>query len=55
MINFNYKQDRKFKIECLILKSGEALTRLVEKNEKFFGREHKTEDSDTASKHLKQW
>ena len=53
--NFNDKQDKKIKIERLILKSREALTRLVEKNEEFFGREHKTDDSDTTSKHVKQW
>ena len=42
------KQDRKIKIECLIVKCKDAFNRLVDKNEKLFDLAQNTEDPDAA-------
>ena len=42
------KQDRKIKIEFLIVKSKDAFTSVIEKNEEFLDLSHKTEDPDAA-------
>ena len=50
-IDFNNsidKQDRKIKIEFLIVKTKDAFTSVIEKNEVFFDLSHKTDDPDAA-------
>ena len=49
------KQDRKVKIERLIVKCKDAFTRVVDQNEELFDLAQKTEDSDAASKNLEKW
>ena len=49
------KQDRKFKIERLILKCRDSFTRLVDKNEGFFDLAQKTEDQGASGKNLGKW
>ena len=49
------KQDRKVKIERLIVKCKDAFTRVVDKNEELFDLAQKTEDSDAACKNLEKW
>ena len=53
--NFVDKQERKVKIECLIVKSKDVLTSVIEKNEELFDLVHETEDPDTACRDLEQW
>ena len=48
------KQDRKVKIERLILKCKDAFTRVVDKNEELFDLAQKTEDPDAACKNLEK-
>ena len=50
--NALYKQDRKVKIERLIVKCKDAFTRIVDKNEELFDLAQKTEDPDAACKNL---
>ena len=49
------KQERKFKIERLILKCKDAFTRVYDKNEELFDLTQKTEDPDAALKNLEKW
>ena len=42
------KQDKKVKIECLIVKCKDAFTRVVDKNEELFDLAKETEDPDAA-------
>ena len=49
------KQDRKVKIERLIVKCKDAFTRVVDKNEELFDLAQKTEDPDAACKSLEKW
>ena len=49
------KQDRKVKIERLIVKCKEAFTRVVDKNEELFDLAQRTEDPDAACKNLEKW
>ena len=49
------KQDRKVKIERLIVKCKDAFTRVVDKNEELFDLAQKTEDPDAACENLEQW
>ena len=46
------KQDRKIKIERLIVKCKDAFTRVVDKNEELFDLAQKTEDPDAACENL---
>ena len=46
------KQDRKVKIERLIVKCKDAFTRVVDKNEELFDLAQKTEDPDAACRNL---
>ena len=48
------KQDRKVKIERLIVKSKDAFTSVI-KNEELFDLAHKTEDPNASCKNLGQW
>ena len=48
------KQDRKVKIERLIVKCKDAFTRVVDKNEELFDLAQKTEDPDAACKNLEK-
>ena len=48
------KQDRKFKIEHLIVMCRDAYTRVVDKNEELFDLAQKTEDPDAACKNLEK-
>ena len=48
------KQDRKVKIERLIVKCKEAFTRVDGKNEEFFDLAENTEDPDAACKNLEK-
>ena len=45
----------KVKIEHLIVKSKDAFTSVIEKNEEPFDVAHKTEDPDATCKNLEQW
>ena len=49
------KQDRKVKIERLIVKCKDAFTRVVDKNEELFDLAQRTEDPDAACKKLEKW
>ena len=49
------KQDRKVKLERLIVKCRDAFTRVVDKNEELFDLAQKTEDPDAACKNLEKW
>ena len=49
------KQDRKVKIDRLILKCKDAFTRVVDKNEELFDLAQTTEDPDAACKNLEKW
>ena len=49
------KQDRKVKIERLIVKIKDVVTRVVDKNEVLFDLVQKTEDPDAACKKLEKW
>ena len=49
------KQDRKVKIERLIVKCKDAFTRVVDKNEELFDMAQKTENPDAACKNLEKW
>ena len=49
------KQDRKVKIERLIVKCKEAFTRVVDKNEELFDLAQRTEDPDATCKNLEKW
>ena len=49
------KQDRKVKIERLIVQCKDAFTRVVDKNEELFDLAKKTEDPDAACKNLEKW
>ena len=49
------KQDRKVKIERLIVKCKDAFTRVVDKNEELFDLAQRTEDPDAACKNLENW
>ena len=49
------KQDRKVKVERLIVKCKVAFTRVVDKNEELFDLAQKTEDPDAACKNLEKW
>ena len=49
------KQDRKVKIERLIVKCKDAFTRVVDQNEELFDLAQKTEDPDAACKNLENW
>ena len=49
------KQDRKIKIERLIVKCKDAFIRVVDKNEELFDLAEKTEDPDAACKNLEKW
>ena len=46
------KQDRKVKIECLIVKCKDALTKEVGENQELFDLAQKTEDRDAACQNL---
>ena len=48
------KQDRKVKIEGLIVKCIDAFTRVIDKNEELFDLAQKTEDPDAACKNLEK-
>ena len=48
------KQDRKVKIERLIVKCKGAFARVVDKNDELFDLAQKTEDPDAASKNLEK-
>ena len=48
------KQDRKVKIERLIVKCKDAFTRVVDKNEELFDLAQRTEDPDAACKNLEK-
>ena len=49
------KQDRKVKIERLIVKCKDAFTRVVDKNEELFDLAQRTEDPDAVCKNLEKW
>ena len=49
------KQDRKVKIERLIVKCKDAFTRVVDKNEELFDLAQRTEGPDAACKNLEKW
>ena len=49
------KQDRKVKIECLLVKCKDAFIRVVDKNEELFDLAQKTENPDAACKNLEKW
>ena len=49
------KQDRKVKIERLIVKCKVAFTRSVDENEELFDLAQKTADPDAACKNLEKW
>ena len=49
------KQDRKVKIERLIVKCKDAFTRVVDKNEELFDLAKNTEDTDAVCKNLEKW
>ena len=49
------KQDRKVKIERLIVKCKDAFIRVVDKNEELFDLTQKTEDPDAACMNLEKW
>ena len=49
------KQDRKVKIERLIVKCKDAFTRVVDTNEELFDLAQNTEDQDAACKNLEKW
>ena len=49
------KQDRKVKIERLIVKCKDAFTRVVDKNEELFDMAQKTKNPDAACKNLENW
>ena len=49
------KQDRKVKIERLIVKCKDAFIRVVDKNEELFDLAQKTENPDAACKNLEKW
>ena len=49
------KQDRKVKIERLIVKCKDSFTRVVDKKEEPFDLAQKTEDPDAACKNLEKW
>ena len=49
------KQDRKVKIERLIVKCKDAFTRVVDKNEELFDLAQKTEHPDAACKNIEKW
>ena len=49
------KQDRKVKIERLIMNCKDAFTRVVDKNEELFDLAQKTEGPDAACKNLEKW
>ena len=49
------KQDRKVKIERLILKCKDPLTRVVDKNEEVFDLVQRSEDPDPAFTNLEIW
>ena len=49
------KQDRKVKIERLIVNCKDSFTRVVDKNEYLFDLAQKTEDPDAACKNLEKW
>ena len=49
------KQDRKVKIERLIVKCKDAFTRVVDKNEELFDLAEKIEEPDAACKNLEKW
>ena len=49
------KQDRKIKIERLIVRCKYAFTRDFDKNEDLFDLAQKTEDPDAACKNLEKW
>ena len=53
--NAVYKQDRKVKIEHLIVKCEDAFTREVDKNEELFDLAQKSEDPDAACENLEKW
>ena len=48
------KQDRKVKIERLLVKCKDAFIRVVDKNEELFEAQ-KTENPDAACKNLEKW
>ena len=48
-------QDRKVKIEFLIVNCKDAFTIVIDKNEELFDPAQKTEDPDAASKNLEKW
>ena len=49
------KQDRKVKIERLIVKCKDAFTREIDNNEELFDLAQKTEDPDATCKNLEKW
>ena len=49
------KQDRKVKIERLLVKCKDAFIRVVDKNEELFDLAQKTENPDAACKNLEKW
>ena len=49
------KQDKKVKIERLIVKCTDAFTRVVDKNEELFDLAQKTGGPDAACKNLEKW
>ena len=49
------KQDRKIKIERLLVKCKDAFIRVVDKNEELFDLAQKTENPDAACKNLEKW
>ena len=49
------KQDRKVRIERLIVKCKDAFTRVVDKNEELVNLTQKTDDLDAACKNLGKW
>ena len=49
------KQDRKVKIERLIVKCKDAFTKVVDRNKELFDLAQKTEDPDAACKNIEIW
>ena len=49
------KQDRKVKIERLIVKCEDAFTRVVDSNDELFDLAQKTEDPDAACTNPEKW
>ena len=49
------KQNRKVKIERLIVKCKDAFNRVVDKNEELFDLAERTEDPDAACMNLEKW